>query len=159
MAQSFEQIPYFNSLLSLTYEHRLSLARSGCKSFRFLRNRTVLKARVKPVASVKITFGRVSEMVEGKLAKLFYVSGTVQGVGFRFFSQRVSARLGLAGYVKNLRDGRVEVYAIGAPSELAALRRELERGPRSSVVTNVFEEEAGIEEKYAHDFSIENDSW
>lgn len=118
-----------------------------------------LKQRVKPGASAKILRGRASEMAEGKLAKLFYVCGTVQGVGFRLFSQRVSARLGLTGYAKNLRDGRVEVYAIGAPSELAKLRRELERGPRSSVVTNVFEEEAGIEEKYAHDFSIENDSW
>ncbi|HEV2306442.1 MAG TPA: acylphosphatase [Candidatus Acidoferrales bacterium] len=93
------------------------------------------------------------------MAKLFYVSGTVQGVGFRFFSQRVSARLGLAGYVKNLRDGRVEVYAIGTPSELAALRSELERGPQSSSVSEVFEEEVAIDEKYAHDFSIENDSW
>lgn len=96
---------------------------------------------------------------ETKMAKLFYVSGAVQGVGFRFFSQRVSIRLGLTGYAKNLRDGRVEVYAIGSAAELDSLRRELERGPRSSSVTEVLEEEAAIEEKYAHDFSIQNDSW
>lgn len=98
-------------------------------------------------------------MAEPKIAKLFYVSGVVQSVGFRLFSQRVSARLGVAGYAKNLADGRVEVYAIGSPAELAALRRELERGPRSSSVTGIVEEDTSIEERYARGFSIEHDSW
>jgi len=98
-------------------------------------------------------------MTQGRLAKLFYVSGVVQGVGFRMFSQRVSAKLGVTGYAKNLADGRVEVYAIGSAAELAALRRELERGPRSSSVSEVLEEEADVEERYAHGFSIEHDSW
>jgi acylphosphatase len=98
-------------------------------------------------------------MTEARLAKLFYVSGVVQGVGFRMFSQRVSARLGVTGYAKNLADGRVEVYAIGSSAELAALRRELERGPRSSSVTGVVEEDTNIEERYARGFSIEHDSW
>jgi acylphosphatase len=98
-------------------------------------------------------------MTEARLAKLFYVSGVVQGVGFRMFSQRVSARLGVTGYAKNLADGRVEVYAIGSSAELAALRHELERGPRSSSVTGVVEEDTNIEERYARGFSIEHDSW
>jgi len=98
-------------------------------------------------------------MTEARLAKLFYVSGVVQGVGFRMFSQRVSARLGVTGYAKNLADGRVEVYAIGSPAELAALRRELERGPRSSSVTGIVEEDTNIEERYARGFSIEHDPW
>ena len=98
-------------------------------------------------------------MKEAKVAKLFYVSGIVQGVGFRLFSQRVSARLGVTGYAKNLADGRVEVYAIGSPAELAALRRELERGPRSSSVAGIVEEDANIEERYARGFSIEHSSW
>lgn len=98
-------------------------------------------------------------MSERKAAKLFYVSGTVQGVGFRFFAQRAARHLGLSGYVRNLRDGRVEVYAIGSAPQLAALRRELERGPQGASVKEVFDEEAAIEEKYAHDFSIERDSW
>jgi hypothetical protein len=46
-------------------------------------------------------------------AKRFFVSGMVQGVGFRFFAERTAASLGVGGYVKNLFDGRVEVYAIG----------------------------------------------
>ena len=98
-------------------------------------------------------------MTEARLAKLFYVSGVVQGVGFRLFSQRVSERLGVAGYAKNLADGRVEVYAIGSAAELGALRRELERGPRSSSVTGIVEEDTNIEERYARGFSIEHDSW
>ncbi|HEU5409603.1 MAG TPA: acylphosphatase [Candidatus Acidoferrales bacterium] len=98
-------------------------------------------------------------MAEAKVAKLFYVSGIVQGVGFRLFSQRVSARLGVAGYAKNLADGRVEVYAIGSREELAALRRELERGPHSSSVSGIVEEDTNIEERYTRGFSIEHDYW
>lgn len=98
-------------------------------------------------------------MVEGKTAKLFYVSGTVQGVGFRFFAQRVARSLGLSGYVKNLRDGRVEVYAIGRADQLAALRGELERGPQGASVREVFDEEAALEQNYTHAFSIEHDNW
>ena len=41
------------------------------------------------------------------------VHGDVQGVGYRFFAQRQAARLGLRGYVRNLRDGTVEVVAEG----------------------------------------------
>jgi acylphosphatase len=96
---------------------------------------------------------------DAKLAKLFYVAGLVQGVGYRYFAQRVSVRIGLTGYVKNLRDGRVEVYAIGSVSQLAALQRELERGPHDASVSEVFDEEAAVEEKYAHNFSIEHDAW
>ena len=98
-------------------------------------------------------------MTEARVAKLFYVSGIVQGVGYRLFSQRVSVRLGVTGYAKNLADGRVEVYAIGSPAELAALRSELDRGPRSSSVTGIVEEDTNIEERYARGFSIEHNSW
>lgn len=80
-------------------------------------------------------------------------------MGYRYFAERVAVRLGLAGYAKNLRDGRVEVYAIGSAEQLAVFRSELERGPRAAEVTEVIEEEACIEERYASDFSIENDTW
>jgi acylphosphatase len=99
------------------------------------------------------------EVTESKLAKLFYVTGAVQGVGYRYFAQRVSSRIGVVGYVKNLRDGRVEVYAIGSASQLIALRRELERGPHGATVEEVFDEEAAVEEKYSYEFSIEYDAW
>ena len=47
-----------------------------------------------------------------KLAHIYY-SGGVQGVGFRFTAQRIAEELGLCGYVRNLDDGRVEIYAEG----------------------------------------------
>jgi acylphosphatase len=83
----------------------------------------------------------------------------VQGVGYRFFVQRVAGRLNLQGYAKNLRNGRVEVYAIGEPASQAALLAELERGPSFSNVTDVAEQDAEVEEQYASAFSIEHDSW
>jgi acylphosphatase len=83
----------------------------------------------------------------------------VQGVGCRFFVQRLAGRLGLTGYVKNLREGRVEVSAIGQPAQLAALRAELERGPRSAMVSEVTEEEVPFDAQYAGGFSVERDTW
>ena len=49
-------------------------------------------------------------MIGMKVAKKYVVSGRVQGVGYRFFAERVAQELGMGGYVKNLWDGRVEVY-------------------------------------------------
>ena len=95
-------------------------------------------------------------MEQARIARTYYVSGTVQGVGYRYFAQRVSIRLGLTGYAKNLSDGRVEVYVIGAEEQLVALKKELQRGPRAASVVEVTEEEAEVEEKYGHDFTIEH---
>jgi acylphosphatase len=94
-----------------------------------------------------------------KQGRLFYISGIVQGVGFRYFARRVAVGFGLAGYAKNLRDGRVEVYAIGSPQQLDRFAKELRRGPAAARVSEVMEEEAGIEEGYSKDFSIEHDTW
>ena len=91
------------------------------------------------------------------LAKRFYASGAVQGVGFRFFAERIAARLGIAGYVKNLFDGRVEVYAIGTTVQLDALKRELQRGPRMASVDEVTESDAEILREFSRGFTIERD--
>ena len=91
------------------------------------------------------------------LAKRFYVSGSVQGVGFRFFAERAAKKLGVAGYVKNLNDGRLEVYAIGNAAQLDSLRRELQRGPRMAGVDGVIESDAELLQEYYSDFSIERD--
>jgi acylphosphatase len=96
----------------------------------------------------------VQEGQETRQGRRYYVSGSVQGVGYRYFASRVAERLGVAGYAQNLRDGRVEVYAIGTPANLAALRKELERGPRSAVVSGVAEEDAVIEPQFEDDFSV-----
>lgn len=80
----------------------------------------------------------------------------MQGVGYRFFAQRVADRLGVAGYVKNLRDGRVEVYAIGTAAQLVSLRAELACGPRAAEVSTVSEEEATVSQQYEGGFGIEH---
>jgi acylphosphatase len=93
----------------------------------------------------------------GQNAKRFFVSGTVQGVGYRYFVEREARQLKLAGYVRNLLDGRVEAYAIGEPNAIATLRASLERGPQGSAVSGVIEEPAEIDARFANAFSIEYD--
>lgn len=88
------------------------------------------------------------------VARRYFVSGIVQGVGFRYFTQDEAERLKLSGYVRNLRDGRVEIYAIGAAESLSRLRAMLEHGPRGAVVQHVAEQAADIEPKFKNDFSI-----
>ena len=69
----------------------------------------------------------------------------------------MAEKLGVYGYAKNLRDGRVEVYAIGAPEQIAGMRAALERGPRFSSVAEVREERADVRPEYANDFVIAYD--
>ncbi len=92
-----------------------------------------------------------------KQARQFHVSGRVQGVGFRFFVERMAAKLSVGGYVKNLFDGRVEVYAIGAPEQLEALKEALRRGPPMADVDRVDEEDAAVLRDYETVFTIERD--
>jgi acylphosphatase len=96
-------------------------------------------------------------MSAAKIARRYFVCGIVQGVGFRYFTQDEAERLHLSGYARNLRDGRVEVYAIGSQENLARLRTLLERGPRGAMVQHVDEESADINPKFAQDFSITYD--
>lgn len=65
------------------------------------------------------------------------VRGTVQGVGFRWFVEREAVALGLYGWVRNLRDGSVEVVAEGPADLLDALAAALAKGPSGSGVTAV----------------------
>ncbi|HYW74170.1 MAG TPA: acylphosphatase [Pyrinomonadaceae bacterium] len=74
-----------------------------------------------------------------KIARRFFISGDVQGVGFRFFAQRAAARHQVVGFVKNLDDGRVEALAEGPAAAVEAFKDELVTGPRYSTV-NHFEE-------------------
>jgi acylphosphatase len=78
----------------------------------------------------------------------------VQGVGFRYFTQDAAEKLEISGFVRNRRDGRVEVFAMGTPQQHAALRAALERGPRFSSVTEVQEEPAAPESQYNDGFVI-----
>ncbi|MGN7191069.1 MULTISPECIES: acylphosphatase [unclassified Curtobacterium] len=65
------------------------------------------------------------------------VSGTVQGVGFRYWTARKADGLELAGYARNLFDGTVEVEAEGPSAAVDALMAFLHSGPPSATVTDV----------------------
>jgi acylphosphatase len=67
------------------------------------------------------------------------VTGIVQGVGFRWFVRERARRLGLAGWVRNLPDGSVEVAAEGDEQQIELLRKELLRGPSGASVDALHE--------------------
>ena len=70
-------------------------------------------------------------------ARHVLVSGRVQGVGFRWYARERAEQLGLAGWVKNLPDGRVEVWLEGREQAVEAMLVWLERGPPAAHVKNV----------------------
>lgn len=70
-----------------------------------------------------------------------HLIGRVQGVGFRWFTRKAAGELGLAGQVRNLPDGRVEVEAAGGPEELDAFRARLREGPPGARVSGIEEQE------------------
>jgi acylphosphatase len=65
------------------------------------------------------------------------VEGRVQGVGYRWWAVQEARRLGLCGWVRNRRDGSVEVLAIGPGPAIDALTRACAAGPASAVVSAV----------------------
>jgi acylphosphatase len=65
------------------------------------------------------------------------VHGRVQGVFFRAFVARWARELGLAGYVRNLPDGAVEVRAEGERQQLEKLVGYLKEGPPAARVNEV----------------------
>ena len=77
--------------------------------------------------------------MSGRIARRLFISGDVQGVGYRFFAQRAAARHQVVGYVKNLDDGRVEALAEGPAPNVEAFKHELATGPRFGSVDQVEE--------------------
>ncbi|HUS29104.1 MAG TPA: acylphosphatase [Kofleriaceae bacterium] len=69
------------------------------------------------------------------------VSGRVQGVSYRASTADKARQLGLAGWVKNLPDGSVELEAEGSPDQVAALVTWCHHGPPAARVDNVTVEE------------------
>ena len=72
------------------------------------------------------------------MTRRYVVAGLVQGVGFRWYAARHARGLGLAGYARNLADGRVEVVATGSDvAALARLEELLRAGPAHARVDSV----------------------
>lgn len=66
-----------------------------------------------------------------------WVSGRVHGVFFRATTRRVAKRLGLTGWVKNLRDGRVEAIFEGSRENVDEMIKFCNEGPPAANVKNV----------------------
>jgi acylphosphatase len=82
------------------------------------------------------------------------VTGIVQGVGFRWFVRERARRLGLAGWVRNLADGTVEVAASGDGGQLSLLRAELERGPHGAAVDGLVDLKEPLQQPHVTPFDI-----
>jgi acylphosphatase len=65
------------------------------------------------------------------------VSGLVQGVGFRDSTRQVAERLHLGGWVRNLRDGRVEAHFEGPAAEVGRAVAWCENGPPGARVAEM----------------------
>ncbi|MCD2449639.1 acylphosphatase [Methylicorpusculum oleiharenae] len=65
------------------------------------------------------------------------VSGRVQGVYFRAFTQKKAKNLGITGYAKNLSDGRVEIVASGSEDAVDQLIKWCYKGPITARVDHV----------------------
>jgi acylphosphatase len=65
------------------------------------------------------------------------ITGRVQGVGFRFYTQRKARELGITGWVRNRRDGAVEAMVQGSSGAVEAMIAWARRGPPSAVVAEV----------------------
>lgn len=63
-----------------------------------------------------------------------WVRGRVQGVGFRAHTEAMARNAGVGGWVRNLRDGRVEAVFEGSPAAVEAMLRWCQQGSPGSVV-------------------------
>ncbi|RWM37120.1 acylphosphatase [Mesorhizobium sp.] len=81
------------------------------------------------------------------------VSGTVQGVSYRFWTRSEAVRLGLTGWVRNERDGSVTALIAGADAAVATMVDRLWQGPRGALVSRVEVEEM-VHDQAPADFRI-----
>jgi acylphosphatase len=72
-----------------------------------------------------------------RVARHFLISGRVQGVGFRYFTQAAASREGLHGWVRNRADGRVEINAEGDAEAMMRFEGALRHGPPGARVDEV----------------------
>jgi acylphosphatase len=75
--------------------------------------------------------------MEEKLKLEIIVTGKVQGVGFRRYTQRCASELSITGWVKNEVNGAVRVVAVGNQSQLKILVEQLSKGPPNSQVKSL----------------------
>jgi len=74
---------------------------------------------------------------EALICRHYYISGRVQGVWYRSWSQKTAQKLGLTGWTKNLSDKRVEIMACGTEAQLAQYETLLKKGPTLARVSEI----------------------
>lgn len=92
-----------------------------------------------------------------KIRAHVFISGIVQGVGYRYSTFNQAKSIGLDGWVRNLNDGRVEAVFEGNKADVEAMIRWCEKGSPAAVVKDVaveYESLEGIE-----GFSIKRESY
>lgn len=82
------------------------------------------------------------------------VEGRVQGVGFRWFVRQEARRLGVAGWVRNLADGSVELTVAGEPTAVRRLIDHVRVGPDSAQVTGLRTEDVELHESLPYPFAV-----
>ncbi|WP_339514342.1 acylphosphatase [Pseudomonas sp. RL_15y_Pfl2_60] len=87
----------------------------------------------------------MSNELETRASLHGYISGRVQGVGFRQATAEQAEQLGIDGWVRNLPDGRVEVMCEAEGQALEAMRKWLEHGPKKARVEAVELTEQGVQ--------------
>ncbi len=70
-----------------------------------------------------------------------YIEGRVQGVWFRGWTEKQASKLGLTGWVRNLRDGRVEAVFAGDADKVGAMLALCRKGPPMARVDNIVKSE------------------
>ncbi len=87
-------------------------------------------------------------MIENIKTYRILLSGRVQGVGFRYYTESVASKYGISGYVGNTFNGKVEVVGQGEDEELGQFFKEVKKGPAFSVVTDVVSDKLESSKKY-----------
>lgn len=72
-----------------------------------------------------------------RIAIRLTIRGRVQGVGYRWWATEMAERLGVDGWVRNRRDGSVELLAVGSAAAVEALAEACRHGPPAAAVASV----------------------
>lgn len=83
-----------------------------------------------------------------------FVSGRVQGVGFRFFTQEIAQQLGVVGWARNTSDGQVEIKSFGDKETLDQFLNYVKKGPSAARVNDIQTKWKPISQTECSDFSI-----
>ncbi|SCW40756.1 acylphosphatase [Borreliella japonica] len=82
----------------------------------------------------------------------YFISGKIQGIGFRFFTEQIANNIGLKGFVKNLNDGRVEIVAFfNTKEQIKKFEKLLKNGNGYSNIENI--EKKPLDENYPFQFN------